>query len=1252
LVPRSARDPVDELGDFDSLTLQSGVQSRQPRAAALRRLRDRVVAFACARSIGLAIIASSLIVGGIVFATWFRTGEFYARADVGPFVRDSLRSELASTWTHQASGAGGPTFIAGRVFEIVAVDLAHAVGGTDALAQRLLYASILAFAASGGAALASRFTRRPWLVAIAGILAAFNPLVMVNLPNFLVPVFIGLVWWFFAFTLDAATQADVPSYRRFAAVSLAAAYLSANPPLLAVLLLTILILPVVAAALTGTGRSGALRGLRYLGLSAAWSIPLALWWALPFLISIKSLSSTDSVGATTNVFAWSWTHANGTLDRVLTLTSNWSWPEKTFGSKGAAVGGPSWLWLSFALPIGLVAAPLIAAEAKRRVALWLIVLACGIAFIAKGLNAPFAGVDGLGYRYVPGMWLLREPMNKVGGLLALVAIVGWLLAVDGMLTLPRPGLRAAHDARYRRFAAAVLLIAPLAFVWPMFAGTVAQSGDRVAVPGAWHSVARMVNDAPGSGKVLVLPIDDFYQVPTTWGFYGSDILPSQLFTRPTIAPNPQSYVKASENFDALVHEVETDLVLGHGSSVSNALRVLGVSEIVLRKDIDYASPIRRVKMAKPAPIAAGLASVATVRRVGRTSVADVYRTTDPNPRVEALSGAIAAPGNDAQRLASLVATTPDDFTLVTDGARSAVAEGRSWNLDANMSALLQAPSAGAWSYERRVADAPLTKLASDPNGIRLSDPVAVRVGTRDLASRSDVVVSGPGPGVAAEIDGDVFDLTPGAFLRVRNGAHVRAFGAGKSVPVDGWSPVRDCNAYSSLSIQQAGLSADEVATEAGDAVRLRARRHTACVNAPIDTAPDSLLRVSLETRAVSGAPPRVCLWLTDRRACAETVWTSNERGVWTLLSSVVRIPKDAGRVSMYLYTDEPHTRGNAGSEIWYRAVAVQPLVAGPDTVVKIPSVVSGTMQLPAERVPVATTLSVPAPSLGRFSPAANCARTDDRSLRDLGIHAQTLKSTSGPSVRLEAGNDAACVTLPVNRAYRDVTYEVEFDAAVERGTTVPRVCVWEDLARRCAPFALIGSSQGSRGTFRYRGRLASPDAKLYLYADAPRDAAVITYRNVRMRPAVDESLVIQPAASRARAPRLSIHPTGSDRFRVHVDGASNAFILALSETYSSGWKISGLPAGATAHHFEADGYRNAWAIDARGDFDVTLAYSPARIARFGRMVSMFVAIVLIGTALMGAATSRRYRRWRARRTRVRQAGPRRIAIPDGWDTLS
>ena len=131
-----------------------------------------------------------------------------------------------------------------------------------------------------------------------------------------------------------------------------------------------------------------------------------------------------------------------------------------------------------------------------------------------------------------GFWPFHGALAWLGPflwfLLKLTAVIYAMILVRA--TMPRM----RYD-RLMNFGWKVLI--PFGLVWVMITGAVVQPSDRVAVPKAWHQVARIVDDAPLPGKALVLPLDDFYQVPTTWGFYGTDTMPTQLMTRPTIVPS-------------------------------------------------------------------------------------------------------------------------------------------------------------------------------------------------------------------------------------------------------------------------------------------------------------------------------------------------------------------------------------------------------------------------------------------------------------------------------------------------------------------------------------------------------------------------------------------------------------------------------------------------------------------------------------------------------------------------------------------
>jgi arabinofuranan 3-O-arabinosyltransferase len=1209
--------------------------------------------------IGAAIASASTLVGLVVAFAWFRIGRFYAHGDLTPWIRTSLRSEIGAQWTHQDTGAGGPTYEIVRWIELAFIDFAHVLGGTETLAQRLFFAVLFAAAASGAAAVAARFTRRAVLIFAAGVIGAFNPLIMINLPNYLIALLVALVGWTAALAIDAASGKRRTRPRLFALILLGASYLSLNPPLLAVLVFWLFALPVFATLMTSTGRAGARRSLRFLAVAAAWSIPLALWWVVPYLYAIRDAAASGTIGADTNVFTWSWTQAHSSLDRVLALVAKWSWPDPRFGWSASRLGAPGWLWIAFLLPIGALLAPLVCRPKRQRAALWFVALTMTTALIAKGLNGPLHGFNAVLYRDVPGMFLLREPMSKVGGLIVLGLIGAWVLTIDGLLARARVmRWRGAPMAPVAACGAIAMIAAPVVFAWPMLSGTVVQSRERVAVPAGWRQVARLVDDGPLPGKTLILPLDDLYQIPTTWGYYGDDIVTTQLFTRPTIMRRPQEYIGDPAGFAQLRDSVETSLVARDPVSAAGALRALGVSYIVVRNDIDYNSPIRSVSVAHPGSIEQGLEQTDGIRLVAANSIANVYEFANGAPPVEALTGTIGAAGASPDALASLASAAPRGTAILSNGPGSQpTVRGESWSIDVNQGGTISPPAAGDWRYQLQPNGVPVMELRPDPRGLVLHDPVAINIGGGLVADPADMVVTGRGPAVAASIDGKLFDLSSSnAFARVESGAAVKAFGAGTVGSIGAWSNVQDCNNYDAAP--PGSIAADMIVTPDGQqAIRLRARRHSACVSAPlVGIKVGDVVRLSIEERAVRGARPRMCLWEPGRQQCAALQWSAKPQGMWFALTAVARVPQNAGSMAMYLYTDQPAKGSGAWSENWYRNVTVKTLVPGTTTVVPASSAPAGTLRLAGRPVSVSTTFDAPTPLIGARSDASDCNQHGHRSLAALGIQAVTFRADDPTAVSLSARDDSACVSMPVFGLQRSLDYELSLDAQVLAGAR-PRVCLWELPIGRCASLqpASSSSSTPTSGPLVLRGR-ASADAtswRLFLYADATGHGTTIEYSNIKMRVIADDALVLRPASvSAPTPPALTWRRISSSRYQVQVRDAQGPFVLALTDAYAAGWHLGGLPSGAHVSHVELDGYRNAWAIDGRGDMHLSVVYAPARAGLDARRISELTLVALLATATFPLLRRLRRQHSQLRLRRVLRTGPRRVELPAGWHSTA
>ncbi len=1235
--PTPLHPDVEPVPVADPETAAAAPVSRRRRG----RGRRTAAGWLRAHATGVAIATAACVVGAVIVFAWFRTGTFYGRGDVAPWIRDSLRGELGWQWTHQDSGAGGPAYDIVRVSDLIFIQIARLLGGTEALAQRLLFATAFAYAAVGTAMFVSRFTRRAALVFAAGLLGAFNPLVMVNLPNYLLPVAIGAVGTTGAIAVTAARgRATRRHPRLLALLSLTWVSLAINPPLLAIVGCWAALLPVTAPALTGTGRRGAVRVVALLGRSAIWAVPLALWWIVPYAFALERASGAGTIGANTDVASWAWTHAHGSLDRVLTLVAKWSWPDERFGNNVPSMAGTGWRALTFALPAAAFLAAAIARPRRLRTARRLLIALIPLAIVGKGLQPPLPGLNKWLYGHVPGFWLFREPANKFGVLLALALVTGWALALDGGFSRLRVVRRRGHPRGLLlgHLPLALLAVAPLVFAWPMLTGRAVRSADRVRVPGAWHEVARAVNGSSVRGKLLVLPLDDFYQVPTTWGFYGADTMVRQLFSRPVISRNPQSYVGASGEFDALMRATERALNGGDTAAVKRVLRSLGVSHVVVRHDIDFASTIRTPKMSRPEPLEAAMTEVPGFARTLRTDVADVFESDHDADAVEAFSGTVVAATSGSDALAGIVASTPGHLAVAPKG--SPLARGTALYIDGETPIPRASGAAGEWHYQRRAGGKQLVAVRPDASGVAIDDTTRISIDGRGVAGRPTLTVPSAGPAAAVDVDGQLLDLARGAqYARVGPGTVIRPYEASLGTALGAWGEVGDCNRYDGRSLQEVGIGVEGGFAGETGVTKLRARAHSACIAAPIEgvTAGD-LMQVSVDVHAVEGAPPRTCLWESGPDRCTRLDEIQTLGDAWYRLGTLHRVAAGTTGVRLYLYADQPAPEDAAttGTEAWYRRPRAEVLVPGKPVKLGHRPGAAGTVSIGTG--PVETEFDVDSPALviGGRSEARDCHRYDDRSLDEAGISATDLPGDP-PGVRLRARHHSACVVMPVLGVKPPSSYELSFVATVD-GSAPPRVCLWEDPTGRCADFETVSSPErkGS-GTYRLRGRFdpSTTGVQLYLYADADEGAARIDYRSLALRPVTDEAVVLLPAdLASAPVPRLRWSQDNPARYRVHVEGSDAPFVLALTEASSPGWRVRGLSAGAQARPLEVDGYRSGWVIEAPRDQDLVIEYAPARRARAALRVSQAAAVLFVltlpATPLARRFTGRRSRRGRGR----------------------
>jgi arabinofuranan 3-O-arabinosyltransferase len=1197
------------------------------------------------------VLGAAAVVFTVVFVNWFRPGWFFATGDLGLFVRRGAGIEWGAAWTHENSGAGGAAYTVVRLPELVLTVLARVFGGGEPLAERLLFAAMFAWAAAGGAALVRRFCSNGVLIVGGGVLAAFNLLTLSGLPNYLPVVVIGVIGLLTARSIDAARGTPVRA-TGLALCTLPMSYVSLNPPLVFVVLGWVSLLPLLAPALAGTAGPGRRRAFAVLGTAAPLAVAINLWWVVPQVMAIGRARSSGTIGAQTDVSAWAWTHQHNSLANVMTLRSAWSWPDPdSHGLAANVLGHPSVAWLAWLLPAGVALAGLFATRHRRLV--HIVALGCVATWlVGKGLHEPGRSLNELLYEHVPGFWLLREPMSKVGVIPLLGTIVCWAIGLDALVERARrrlPALR--HTARSA--GVALLAVGPFVLAWPMLSGQVTrdlQPGrhEQVQLPAGWSELAADVNGSTVAGKVLVLPLIDFYQIPTTWGFYGTDTLLRGLIERPVVLRNPQGYLTDLPAYDQLVRSVESALLAGRADSVEPLLRTLGVSHVLVRHDIDRSSPIRAVDVTDPVPLERGLDVVPQLTKQRANDIGSLYLLREPVAPVELRPRVVAfSDWSDQTKLAAALATlaaTPgsalSDDPSAPDGGElwaGVVDAGEQVELDAPTTAVVTRTNAPALAYRLQAEQANGSVVLS---AIEASPPaLGEHVLTPRVAGRWDL---GPVELLGVEVDGAVSPAggAPDPVVPLSGTSIIRPLVADPAPALRPWGPLGDCFRYDDRNEDEVGLASSETVDHDGLIMRLEAADHRACRSAElVDPAPGTMYRLIQPVRAIEGAPPSVCLWLDGPQRCLElpAAGPSDDSG-WQIIDATFTIPEGTSAARLYLYADRP--QGEASRTVVdYRPARLSRWVAGEPLALSAPTVQPEVVELAAGRHPLGTP-GQPPPAATAWSEVGDCDRRDERSFEELGLRALPIPGEPD-AVRLTAGDHSACVhsELPTTTAGRTYTVTVPYHPV--RGA-VPRVCVFDTTERRCLPITgdvtsgnRLAAGTGWNTAHLNVGATGNPLA-LYVYSDGVPGSTVIDYRLPGLR-ALDAEVVTvllggDPPEEAAEvdasqgATVLEWAQLGDNRLRLRLQTDRPGAVIATSEAFDPGWRLGGLPSTASARHVRLDGYRNGWVIDAAGSYDLTISYAPDRTARWAQFTSLAALAMLTLRAALGPGLRSRGRR--------------------------
>lgn len=554
---------------------------------------------------GIAIAA----ITGLAVQSWFRPGTTIATGDITPPVGTAWITKLFEPWIWSGSNLGGPSQIIPQLPWAAVVGIVRLVGGEPELSQRLWFTGLVIGAALSMFGLLAVLRVGPVAAAIGAAVYMLNPYVtsVVEINSVYIAA-LGMLAGMPAVLLASGTG-RIPRRMGVLLIALAApmfGYVDLNPPLVGMVLATMLAAPLLAGWLEG--KEAALRTLQTLLIAIPFLVAASLYWILPTV-----LSNPVSTGAQlASVSSWSWTESRSTIANAFWLNTTWAWAFPEYYSFAQPYDALTLSVLKFALPalafcglaLGRLANGTGGSDRGRAIRLVVATATAAIIVIllSTGTKPPGNFVFNVLYG-LPLGWLLREPGRflMVAGLAyaVLVAVVVDELGNRGAIVKLK-----LWDNELLRvqglFVAALALAMMLALGFPLYTGAFVPDSRpllpaaHVKVPAYWTEMAHFVDELPTQGGVLIMPPDDFYQMPYKWGYYGSDGFIFELFHRPVLNANGQSYSPTSIQLQTAINLIASSVLTRDWTEVQGLMAALDTPFVLVRRDIDSSFPGRAI----------------------------------------------------------------------------------------------------------------------------------------------------------------------------------------------------------------------------------------------------------------------------------------------------------------------------------------------------------------------------------------------------------------------------------------------------------------------------------------------------------------------------------------------------------------------------------------------------------------------------------------------------------------------------------
>jgi hypothetical protein len=671
-------------------------------------------------------------------------------------------------------------------------------------------------------------------------------------------------------------------------------YVYQNPPLLGMVVGTVLFVPLLCACVSGW--AAARRAVLVLALALPLTVAASAYWLIPSILQLTLVAK----GQLATISSWSWTEGRATVLNAFWLNNVWGWIYKEYYPFTSTYDilplsvlkfGPAIIAFA-ALAVGrkAVASRYRFASEHSALAMLAGTIALALIFLSTGTNPPGNVIFDRLYA-LPFGWLLREP----GRFLMLASLVyAILIAITAQAILgfvmerrlrrlsetvqlrfafmpQRTWLRMLSEPSFNAFSLALLALLITLPGYPVLTGDMVPDRrpvlppSHVHVPDYWTEMAAFADSRPMTGAVLVLPPNDFYQMPYSWGYYGNDEFITNLMSRPVLIPSSQSYFPPGAHLLSTIDLTTKSILAGDWQRTDRLLRVLGTPLVLVRGDLDLdlAGHYGRT-FASPSALRDALKNSPQFDLVHASGPLELY----------ALRGE-SIPDVDVVPFYATVNNLTPDLRVLPLLPRGAALVSEQPTL--GVPVVVEPPPVSAW---RRSDDALVWEFSKDPGWTYKLTPLDSGSSVKAAESSRTLEISVP---VTATLE-------DGTFTKQFSG------------------PVIHCALGVPEPEQPSGAVQPSGGPHDGSFLRLTARSGSACVARSYEWLSrwsGQSIVISISTRHVTGASPHVCLWetrKTGQNRCAPLPPLADTDG-WSNFAATTTPDSDTTKLELFLYAD-------------------------------------------------------------------------------------------------------------------------------------------------------------------------------------------------------------------------------------------------------------------------------------------------------------------------------------------------------------